>query len=495
MKKKQKKKMDKRFLILNIAVIAVIVFTSIYVWSVGDDYTLHTHVFPENESTDKVVVNVKNDDVVEFVNVRTEKGELVADFRSDSRGETDVLISYSIGDSQIDPMVFHLEVNEFDTIIDHTLGDIRFNGDKVVIISIIALLALAEAMMLWMYIDYRKQGKFSYTMIACGGISIFNAILLAYVIYYLINMPNLSIGYFLMLATNAGTIMLVILFPLMLLLSILLAISNIWLMKHEGYRPVNALGILFAVIWFLGTLGTLGVYYIPYDNFNEGGYTYLAHYLVTLVLVYIIGYLECMFLSTVACSFLATKYKAPMDRDYIIILGCAIRRDGSLTPLLKGRVDSAVAFERMQYRETGKHAVFVPSGGQGADEVISEGEAMENYLKSIGIPEESIVREDKSTNTMENLKLSKEIIDGMSDGEEKKIAFATSGYHVFRGYIMARKNEMEDAKGIAAKTKFYFFPNAFLREFVGLLVDQKWKHIIFALTIVALFVTLTYIIW
>ena len=105
------------------------------------------------------------------------------------------------------------------------------------------------------------------------------------------------------------------------------------------------------------------------------------------------------------------------------------------------------------------------------------------------------MREDKSTNTMENLKLSKEIIDGMSDGEEKKIAFATSGYHVFRGYIMARKNEMEDAKGISAKTKFYFFPNAFLREFVGLLVDQKWKHIIFALTIVAFFVTLTYIIW
>ena len=33
MKTKQKKKMDKRFLILNIAVIAVIVFTSLYVWT------------------------------------------------------------------------------------------------------------------------------------------------------------------------------------------------------------------------------------------------------------------------------------------------------------------------------------------------------------------------------------------------------------------------------------------------------------------------------
>lgn len=491
MKTKQKKKMDKRFLILNIAVIAVIVFTSLYVWTVGDDYTLHTHFYPDDGTTDNVVVNVKDDDVVEFVNVRTEKGELVADFRSDNRGKTDVLISYSIGDTKMDPMVFNLEVNEFDTIIDHTMGDIRFNGDKAVIISIIALLALVEVMMLWMYIDYRKQGKFSYTMIACGGLSIFNAILLAYVIYYLINMPNLLIGTFLMLVTGAGTIMLIVLFPLMLLLAILLAISNIWLMKNEGYRPVNALGIIFAVIWALGTLGTVGVYFIPYSNYSSGR----VGYIVVMVLVYIIGYLECMFISTVACSFLATKYKVPTDRNFIIILGCAIRGDGTLTPLLKDRVDSAVAFEKKQYRETGKHAVFVPSGGQGADEVISEGEAMENYLRSIGIPEERIVREDKSTNTLENLKLSKEIIDGMSDSEDKKIAFATSGYHVFRGYIMAKKIEMEDAKGISAKTKPYFFPNAFLREFVGLLVDQKWKHIIFALAIVAFFGTLAYMIF
>ena len=469
--KKIKKKRDKRFLILNIAIIAVIVFAFGYVWTVGDDYTLHTNFYPEDGTTKNVVVDVKDDDVVEFVNVRTEKGELVADFRSDNRGKTDVLISYTIGDTKMEPMVFNLEVNEFDTIIDHTMGSVRFNGDKAVIISIIVLLVLAEIMMLWMYIDYRKHGKFSYSMIACGGLSI------------------------LMLVTGAGTIMLVILFPLMLLLSILLAISNIWLMKHEGYRPVNALGIFFAVIWALGTLWTLGFYFIPFDSLGSGGDNYRIYNLILMVLVYIIGYLECMFISTVMCSFLATKYKVPMDRDYIIILGCAIRGDGSLTPLLKDRVDSAVAFEKKQYRTNGKHAVFVPSGGQGADEVISEGEAMENYLKSIGIPEDRIAREDKSTSTLENMKFSKEVIDGLSDSEDKKIAFATSSYHVFRGYIMAKKSEMEDAKGISAKTKAYFFPNAFLREFVGLLVDKKWSHIVFVLAIVAFFGTLAYLIF
>lgn len=473
------KKIDKRLLILNICVIVVIIFSFVYVCSVGDDYTLHTYIFGEMGQPD-AVVDVADDDVVEFVNLRTEGDELVVDFRAGDKGETKVSVSYIINGAKRDPVEYEFEVNEFGTLVDHTWGNVRFNGDKVVIVSIIFLLALTEFIMLWMFVDYRKNGRFSYPMIACGGISIFNGILLAYVGYYLFNWSMVSFSYFLSQVIMAGIIMLVLLIPPMLVLSLLMAISNLWLMRHEGARPVNALGIFFAVIWFIGTLCTVGVYMIP-----KLGSVPLNRYLI-LPLVYIIGYFECMFISTVACSFLAAKYKAPLDRDYIIILGCAIRADGSLTPLLKGRVDSAIAFEKEQYDKTGKHAVFVPSGGQGADEVIAEGEAMERYLTDSGVPKEQIVKEDKSVNTFENMKFSKAVIDGHSSDKEKKIAFATTNYHVFRGYIMAKKNGF-DAKGISAKTKLYFFPNAFLREFIGLLVDQKWRHLLFIIVIEAFF--------
>ena len=150
-------------------------------------------------------------------------------------------------------------------------------------------------------------------------------------------------------------------------------------------------------------------------------------------------------------------------------------------------MDSAVAFEKKQYEKTGRHAVFIPSGGQGSDEIISEGEAMESYLRSIGVPSEQISREDKSVNTYQNMQFSKQVIDGISNNNESRIAFATTNYHVFRGYILAKKLGYE-AKGIAAKTKQYFFPNAFLREYIGLLVDQKWKHLIF-IVLTALFFT------
>lgn len=88
--------------------------------------------------------------------------------------------------------------------------------------------------------------------------------------------------------------------------------------------------------------------------------------------------------------------------------------------------------------------MFVPSGGQGGDEIISEGEAMKRYLLEQGIPEDQIMPETKSTNTLENMKFSKELING----ENAKVAFSTTNYHVFRGGMFASQVNM-NAKGMA----------------------------------------------
>ena len=474
-------KLKKRIIALNIGILAVMIFSFVYVWAVGNHYTLHTNTYlGTNELPDAQVV-ISDESVIRLDRICLDNEEIVADFTAVGKGEATVNIRYEIDGDVFRLPQRKLSVNAFGTIIDHTEGSVSFNGFKTIIWAIIVQLAMTLFIMLWMYIDYRRKGDFSYPMVACGGLSIYIGILMAYIVYYLLNNYMFSFSFFLSLVTRAGVIMLVLLTPLMLLLSILMAVSNIWLMRHEGYRPVNALGIAFAVLWSIGTIVTVGASLFPqvwdipfYDT-------------VKLPLVYLIGYMECLFISTVACSFLSVKYKTPYDRDYIIILGCAIRGDGTLTPLLKGRVDSAVAFEKKQYEKTGRHAVFIPSGGQGSDEIISEGEAMESYLRSIGVPSEQISREDKSVNTYQNMQFSKQVIDGISNNNESRIAFATTNYHVFRGYILAKKLGYE-AKGIAAKTKQYFFPNAFLREYIGLLVDQKWKHLIF-IVLTALFFT------
>ena len=101
-----------------------------------------------------------------------------------------------------------------------------------------------------------------------------------------------------------------------------------------------------------------------------------------------------------------------------------------------------------------------------------------------------IIKEDKSVNTFQNMLFSKRVIEkDCGDTDGVNIAFSTTNYHVFRGYTLAKKVGMK-VKGLSAKTKLYFFPNAFIREFIGLIWEQKLRHLLFALFIVASLTTL-----
>ena len=190
---------------------------------------------------------------------------------------------------------------------------------------------------------------------------------------------------------------------------------------------------------------------------------------------------------------ISVGYKIPHNVDYTIILGCSLLGDGSPTPILRNRIDRAVEFAKEQFADTGKQTVFVPSGGQGSDEVISEAESMKRYLIAQGIPEEQILIENKSVNTYQNMLFSKNLIESKTEDFSKvNIAFSTTNYHVFRGYTLAEKVGMK-AHGLSAKTKLYFYPNAFIREFIGLLVAERRKHIIYLAATVLIYSVLALI--
>ena len=108
---------------------------------------------------------------------------------------------------------------------------------------------------------------------------------------------------------------------------------------------------------------------------------------------------------------------------------------------------------------------------------------MKRYRLEQGIPEEQIMAETKSTTTLENMKFSAELIKERDP--EAKVAFSTTNYHVFRGGMFAREAGLK-AAGMGAKTKWYFWPNAEVREFVGLVVNEKWVHVGVVLGLAAL---------
>ena len=115
---------------------------------------------------------------------------------------------------------------------------------------------------------------------------------------------------------------------------------------------------------------------------------------------------------------------------------------------------------------------FIPSGGQGNDESTSEAEAMRRFLLKKGVDGERIVPEEKSKNTRQNFKFSKKLIKD----NNAQVAFATTGYHVFRSGVLAREAGLH-AEGIGAKTKWYYYIPATIREFIAEIVSEKWRHI------------------
>ena len=277
-------------------------------------------------------------------------------------------------------------------------------------------------------------------------------------------------------------------FPFLVLFCLGLCVSNLSLIRHEGFRPVNGLGI---VLSFLIVAGT--VFLFRYDYAVSGSMQeVMIHDLLGNLFAAVYLYYECMLVGTIAGGVLTARYEPDPDRDFVIIPGCGMRVDGTPTPLLRGRLERALAFRSRQLQETGKDLYFIPSGGQGPDEIIPESTCMKNWLLQNGVPEERIIEENRSTTTMENMQFSKEKI--MAVDPEGKIAFATSNYHVFRSGLCARRVKMK-AAGMGAPTKWYFWPNAAVREFAGLLKEHRGKQALIIGGIIAAHVILTMMVY
>lgn len=259
--------------------------------------------------------------------------------------------------------------------------------------------------------------------------------------------------------------------PFLLLFSIALCVSNISLIRHEGRRLVNILGILLSFLLVAGL-----VLLFLFDRYASGSaLQIMLHDLAANLFAAVYLYFECMLIGAIVADVIAARHEPDLDKDFLIILGCGFRKDGTPSPLLRGRLDRALRFAEKQEAATGKAPIFVTSGGQGPDEVCSESACMKRYLLEQGVPEDRILEEDRSTDTFENMKYSKAQIWKVNP--QGKIAFATTNYHVFRSGLYARRVKMR-AVGMGADTKWYFWPNASVREFVGLLTEHRGKQIL-----------------
>lgn len=254
---------------------------------------------------------------------------------------------------------------------------------------------------------------------------------------------------------------------------IILAISfysAVNLLRKEGRSKANLLSLLVGIgilLWLV--LGMVSFKNVEIDDVLS---------VIMLVVNTILLYLLLVFSNFILSSFIYGIYRPLLRQDYIIVLGSGLMGGNRVTPLLAGRIDRALKVYRRQADKKKKPPMLIMSGGKGGDEQIAEGEAMKRYALEQGIPEDRILVEDQSENTYENMLFSRQLIESReADMKHLHILFSTSNYHVFRAGIYARKAELK-AQGIGAKTKFYFWYNALLREYVAILAMHKKTHIV-----------------
>lgn len=386
-----------------------------------------------------------------------------------NKGKTEISIEGdTIGDTGYHEEIVY--VHEFGII---TIGNFfgRCRGDISLIISITIIMILIIISLIKKYKMSLNQELYSYKNIILLGMIIFVATFTSWNIYGLmtsfLNGYNISIFELVFNLKESGALFLIFILPIAFIVSIMVTILNFNLLRKEGITWRNMLGI-----FLCGFICFLTILTLIFELTNIIPRIRLLSYFISIFTIFI-AYLECILLATIISSVVSGKHIPKFDKDYIIILGCMIRKDGTLTPLLRARVDRAIEFSKMQNEASGKDLTFVTSGGKGSNEIMPEAEAMKNYLITQGISEEKILVEDKSTNTYENMQFSNAIIK--SHTETPNIAFSTTNYHVFRAGIICNNLKI-NAEGIGSKTKSYYWVNAFIREYIATLVSEKKTH-------------------
>ena len=455
----------------------------------GKNYELKIKINDSIKSISDIEISTGDENIIKIVDKKLKDKVLVLKIKSVNKGHAFVEV---VSEK-------HYSIDRFYV---HGLGIITHNrilgkcsGDIIVPISILILILAVLSIELRHYIKSVRNNLYQYKNITYLAIIIFLAFMFINQLIQITNYKGLAYSIELIIKsvnTFSKTIL-----PLVIITSLLVTISHIKLLKREGFTWWNMLGVILGLLLIILTL-TPNILSKVFENSTVriDDKTTIIYYIYTFIELFIyavVSYLECIFISTIVLTLISAKRIPKFDKDYIIILGCRIRKNGTLTPILKSRVDRAISFSKMQYDATGKDIIFIPSGGKGNDEVMSEAKAIHNYLLEQGINKNNIIVEDKSKNTYENIKFSYRLINKKNKGAN--IAFSTTNFHVFRAGIIATKQNIK-IEGIGAKTKAYFSINAFIREFIATLYSEKkniYRVIILITITVLIIITLTYI--
>lgn len=219
----------------------------------------------------------------------------------------------------------------------------------------------------------------------------------------------------------------------------------------------------FSLVWVLGALGCYGICFLLYE-LSKNSYTGLNKVLNAFLIILFLGVAA---LGCLEGLIIKTGYTEPApEADYLIVLGAQVNGT-KVSKALRYRLDAAY-----DYALKNETARIIVSGGQGYKEDITEASAMADYLIHKGLAADRIYKEEKSTNTNENIEFSKNLL-----GDADYVVVVTNRFHLYRGVGIARKQLNQKVEGLGADTGTLLFLNYYVREAFAIVKDKLMRNI------------------
>ena len=159
----------------------------------------------------------------------------------------------------------------------------------------------------------------------------------------------------------------------------------------------------------------------------------------------------------------SAAFSVPKDGlDAIVVLGARVDEDGSPSGSLNERIEAAA-----EYLLRNPDTLVVASGGQGADEPMSEAECIRLHLAAKGVAPDRILVEDRSTSTAENLTNSFALLEGRAGS----VGIVTNDFHIFRALCTGRALGSFELSPLPARSSVSGFIHYSMREFFALVVS------------------------
>lgn len=214
---------------------------------------------------------------------------------------------------------------------------------------------------------------------------------------------------------------------------------------------------------FLGIFVSLAVisYLVAISQLGRRGYQKVVKILNPIAIT--IAALGLAWVTVLTGCMIAGANATPPNNTTVVVLGCQVK--GTVpSKHLQLRIDTAA-----KYLKAHPEVNCIASGGQGDGEDLSEAQVIYNALVDRGIEPHRILKEDQSTNTVENLKNSLAIIK--ENNWSDCLAIVTDEYHQFRAGMIARQFGAQ-SYAVPAHSPWYSFPAYYARELLAITKDM-----------------------